>query len=470
MRSVKEKRRAGIKLVADLLMLNAGYGCAYFLIFHSAFFVKVAFSASGYRVLLTIANLLYIVVHMLPVHGMFNAKGVLLGIDLQERIAKYSLFIASYLGVIVFSQGYEFSRSFHLSFLLILIVFLTCGNFILVPLIEKSLLPVSFKSRVLIIEGVDPCHSLIDRLIASSAGYELLGVLGDNRRNYDNVNGKYRGGIFQLEEIISKIGIDEVVVASPLGRPETLPWIIRVAQANHALIRIMPSHYEAFRDREFSVEHWLDLPVVTISSHKLTKERNQVLKRIIDIVLSSCLIVTAFPVVLFLVAPAIWLSSKGPIFFKQLRKGYRGGAFLCYKFRTMRVMDRCEEVVQARSDDPRTTKIGHYLRRTNLDEIPQLFNVLKGEMSLIGPRPHMIEHDALYGGMIKRYKVRLIAKPGLTGWAQVNGYRGTTQDPELMLKRVEHDIWYIENWSLRLDIKILLLTILRMFKGDPNAY
>jgi putative colanic acid biosynthesis UDP-glucose lipid carrier transferase len=469
MKTVNEKLRSGIKLAADLLILNAAYLCAYFLVFHSPFFGKIAVSQAEYRVLLTFANLLYIVVHMLPLQTMLSTKKSLF-VNTSETIIRYFLFIASYLGVIVFSQGYEFSRSFHLSFLLILIVLSICGDFTLVPFIEKSLLPGSFRSRILVIEGVEPCGSLIDRLKGSPIGYELIGVLDDSEPRYHKVNGHYRGSIDQLEEIIGKIGVDEIVIMSPLKRTDSLARIMGIGKANHVLTRIVPSQYDALIDLEFKVERWLGLPVATISSHRLTQERNQILKRIIDITLASCFIVMAFPIIFLVAGPAIWLSSKGPVFFKQLRKGYRGGAFLCYKFRTMRLMDKCDEVVQAKSDDPRKTRIGHFLRSTNLDEIPQLFNVLKGEMSLVGPRPHMIEHDELYSGLIKQYKVRLIAKPGLTGWAQVNGYRGTTDDPKLMLKRVEHDIWYIENWSLRLDMKILFQTIFRMFKGDPNAY
>lgn len=470
MKTVNEKRRAWIKLVADLLILNSAYWGAYFLIFHSPFFAKTLVSRNEYRVLLTVANLLYVLIDTLPLRTKSSPKKLLLGVDASEAIIRYFLFITSYLGVIVFSQSYEFSRTFHLLFLLILISFSICGNLTLVPLIEKLLIPVSSKSRVLIVEGSESCDPLIGRLQGLTAGYELIGVLSDGEPKYHRWNGHWRGSIDQLEEIIGRIGVDEVIIMSPFERSDRLAWIIEVGKENHVLTRIVPSHYDALLDWDFDVEPWLGLPVATISSHKLAQERNQVLKRLIDIVLAGFLVVTAFPLIFLVVAPAIWLTSKGPVFFKQLRKGYRGGAFFCYKFRTMRLMEKSEEAVQASSDDPRKTTIGYYLRRSNLDEIPQLFNVLGGEMSLVGPRPHMVEHDELYSGFIKQYKVRLIAKPGLTGWAQVNGYRGTTEDPALMLKRVEHDIWYIKNWSLLLDIKIIARTIIRMLEGDPNAH
>lgn len=468
MQTVNEKRR-WIKLVADLLILNAAYWGAYFLIFYSPV-ARPRVSQAEYRVLLSVANLLYVLIHMLPVRLESSLKRLILGVDASEAIIRYFLFITSYLGIIVFSQSIEFSRMFHLLFLLILISFSIFGNLTLVPWIEKFLLPVSGKTRVLIVEGSEPCDSIVQRLEMSSTGYEIIGILNDGEPRYRESNGHYRGNIDKLEEVIGRIGVDEVIIMSPFENPDRLAQIIEVGKANHVLSRIVPSHYDALMDWDFTVEPWLGLPVTTITSHKLAQERNQIVKRVIDIVLSSFAIVTVFPLTFLVVAPAIWMSSKGPIFFKQLRKGYRGGAFFCYKFRTMRVMDRSEEVMQARSDDARKTKIGYFLRHTNLDEIPQFFNVLRGEMSLVGPRPHMVEHDELYSGFIRQYKVRLIAKPGLTGWAQVNGYRGTTEDPALMLKRVEHDIWYIQNWSLRLDVKILAKTMIRMFKGDPNAY
>jgi len=203
---------------------------------------------------------------------------------------------------------------------------------------------------------------------------------------------------------------------------------------------------------------------------RMSYAHNRVIKRAFDVLFSSAVLVLIFPILYVTAAIFIKLSSKGKVFFTQHRKGYRGKPFVCYKFRTMHDSDKSMEVVQATPDDPRKFKFGDFLRRKNIDEFPQFINVLKGEMSVVGPRPHMVEHDEMYAKIISQYNLRFFAKPGITGWAQVNGYRGRTDDPELMRKRVEHDIWYIENWSLGLDIRIILLTILKMIKGDPNAY
>lgn len=165
----------------------------------------------------------------------------------------------------------------------------------------------------------------------------------------------------------------------------------------------------------------------------------------------------------------IKLTSPGPVFFKQERTGLRGEPFMCYKFRTMRV-NRESDTMQATRNDPRKTKFGNFLRKSNIDELPQFFNVWKGEMSIVGPRPHMIKHTEAYSALIDKYMLRHTIKPGITGWAQVNGYRGQTDELWKMEKRVEYDVWYAENWNFMLDMKIIFLTVVNMFKGEQNAF
>lgn len=175
-----------------------------------------------------------------------------------------------------------------------------------------------------------------------------------------------------------------------------------------------------------------------------------------------------------LLALLVKLSSPGPVFFKQERWGVQNRPIVCYKFRSMvresRDVDEKGTYQQAKRDDWRVTRMGRFLRRRNLDELPQFINVLKGEMSVIGPRPHPTFMNLEISNSIRRYQLRHLIRPGITGWAQVNGFRGETIDMDLLLKRVEHDIWYIENWTVMLDIKIVLLSIWLMLKGDPRAY
>ncbi len=190
-------------------------------------------------------------------------------------------------------------------------------------------------------------------------------------------------------------------------------------------------------------------------------------KRIEDIVLSSLFLLVAAVPMLFIII-ALKLSSPGPVLFKQRRYGMNGKEINVWMFRSMRACEDGGKVPQARKDDPRVTKFGALLRHTFLDELPQLINVLLGHMSIVGPRPHAVVHNELYRRRIKGYMLRKV-RPGITGWAQINGWRGETNTLDKMAKRVEYDLWYIRNWSLWLDLKIVLLTLLRGFTGK-TAY
>jgi putative colanic acid biosynthesis UDP-glucose lipid carrier transferase len=196
---------------------------------------------------------------------------------------------------------------------------------------------------------------------------------------------------------------------------------------------------------------------------------NRILKAIEDRVLALVMLVLTAPL-LMLVAIGVKLSSPGPIIFRQQRHGWDGQPFTLYKFRTMVVHSETDDcVTQACRNDPRVTRFGAFLRRTSLDELPQLINVLQGDMSLVGPRPHAVSHNEYYKNLIEPYRGRARVKPGITGWAQVNGFRGATNALEKMVKRVEYDIYYIENWSLWFDLKIMLLTLVKGFYHE-NAY
>lgn len=267
--------------------------------------------------------------------------------------------------------------------------------------------------------------------------------------------------------------VDEVIITIPLENEKRIQGIVNIAERNFISVKIVPSYHKVFLTRKTIFTHIDGVPIVSFRPEKLSYLHNKVLKRIFDIIFSTIVLFTIFPISYIIFGLLIKMSSPGPILFKQKRTGYRGQPFICYKFRTMKITDPdTADKVPATPDDPRKTKIGDFLRKTNLDELPQFINVLKGEMSVVGPRPHSVDEelDRKYQDIIKEYNVRFFTKPGITGWAQVNGYRGGTRNLELMRKRVEYDIWYIENWSFWLDIKIIILTIWRMIKGDPNAY
>ena len=209
------------------------------------------------------------------------------------------------------------------------------------------------------------------------------------------------------------------------------------------------------------------IPVVGICETPFTGT-NELAKRVSDLVLATLILMGISPLMLF-IACGVKLSSPGPVIFRQRRNGLDGSEIVVYKFRSMTTQDNGPEVRQATRNDPRVTRFGAFLRRNSLDELPQFFNVIQGSMSIVGPRPHAVTHNEQYRQIIKAYMVRHKVKPGITGWAQVNGYRGETRTLDKMQARIDHDLDYLRNWSLRLDLHIILKTVIVIFR-DRAAY
>lgn len=242
----------------------------------------------------------------------------------------------------------------------------------------------------------------------------------------------------------------------------------QVAEKNLIRFKFVPD-FRVFVNRNIHLDYVNDIPILSLRSEPLEDIACQVKKRIFDIVVSVFVIVFILSWMTPLLALLIKLSSKGPIFFVQLRSGKNNKSFKCFKFRSLK-RNSIADIQQVTRNDARFTTIGKFLRKTNLDEFPQFFNVLMGDMSVVGPRPHMLKHTQDYGRIMNEYMIRHFVKPGLTGWAQINGYRGEISQEVQLRKRIEHDIWYMENWSLWLDFRIVCLTLYVMFRGDRNAY
>lgn len=255
---------------------------------------------------------------------------------------------------------------------------------------------------------------------------------------------------------------------NPALMTDTVNNLVRLCENRFIDFFYVPN-MDGYPRRSMTFSELGPVTLVKLREEPLSNPLNAALKRTFDIVLSLLFLVTVFPVVWLFVAVGTTLSSPGPVFFRQQRTGYKGRPFIMYKFRSMRVNADADKL-QATVDDPRKTKFGNFLRRTSLDELPQFINVLRGDMSIIGPRPHMELHTEMYTKLVDEYLVRHMVKPGITGWAQVNGCRGETPTTELMAERVRYDIWYIEHWSIGLDIRIFLRTILQIAGGDKQAY
>lgn len=278
---------------------------------------------------------------------------------------------------------------------------------------------------------------------------------------------KYRGSIADLIASLETEGIESVYYTLSGEDIDIVKAIVEQCDRNMVRFNYVPQ-MSSYLSRNIQPQTIGAVPVFRIRSNPLDNPLNTAIKRAFDIIFSGTVLLF-FPIVFIPVAIAVKLSSPGPVFFKQLRTGYLGHNFYCWKFRTMKVNADADSV-QATRSDPRKTRVGEFLRRTSIDELPQFINVFLGDMSVVGPRPHMLKHTEDYSRILEKYMVRHLIRPGITGWAQVRGYRGQLEELWQMEKRVEHDIWYMEHWSLLLDIKIILRTFVGMFIPDKNAF
>lgn len=324
------------------------------------------------------------------------------------------------------------------------------------------------KTNVLIIGGGKLGMDFYKYVNSNPAyGYKVVGVLDD--KPAPGLNGHYLGKVNQLEDIFnSDININEVVVALPNKAVSRVKNIISISNNQAVRVRVMPD-YSHFVSPGFTVESFGGMVMVNPRPEPLEAFHWQVLKRLFDVVFSVLVLILLCSWLFPIVALVIKISSKGPVFFKQLRSGKNTVPFYCYKFRSMFLNDKAH-LNSATKNDPRVTLIGKILRKTNIDELPQFFNVLRGDMAVVGPRPHMVSQNGMYAKIVSQYLLRQLIKPGVTGWAQVSGYRGEIKTTADMQARIKHDVWYMEHWSFWLDIKIIFRTIFNMVKGEENAY
>ena len=295
-------------------------------------------------------------------------------------------------------------------------------------------------------------------------GYKICGFFDEKSGYIDN--NLYIGKIDKLENFVEENKIHHIYFTLS-GEHESLSYVTKIADTHVSELYFVPQLSRYF-SRKFQLTNIGPVPVLSTMRNPLKSFSNRMIKRGFDLTVSGMFLIF-YPLIYIPVAIAIKMSSPGPVYFRQKRTGYMGKEFDCLKFRTMRVNNESDNR-QATADDPRKTRLGAFLRKTSLDELPQFINVFKGEMSVVGPRPHMLKHTEEYSNLIGNYMVRHAVKPGITGWAQVNGYRGITDELWKMQKRVECDVWYIEHWTLLLDVKIMFRTIWNAFHGEKNAF
>lgn len=453
------------RLLADLLILNLS-------------FLLSAIIAQSFEILVA-RNYMFVLLLFLNFIWFINVN--LSGFYLDFFTRSFSFQFFSILKLIFFQVGFTvlfifltkedlFTRNFIVSYgvLLTLSISLRTAIFknILISLRRKG----KNIRKLLIIGAGEVGKSFKDTIVRNADfGYQFKGFL-DNTINGEDVIGSYD----KLDEKLKALEIDEVVIALSSQPQELLDEIIRVCNINAVRIHIIPDYFR-FLSSRFQISSIGNFPIITARQEPLEEANRRFLKRLFDILFSIFVLVFLLSWLYPVIAILIKINSKGKVLFVQKRIGTKNEMFECYKFRTLTSESSKESQVfkPVTLGDKRVTTIGNFLRKSNIDELPQFFNVLKGDMSVVGPRPHAIPYQDLYGKIFEEIKMRLNVRPGLTGWAQVNGLRGDVQDEEennrRTILRMKYDLWYIENWTMRLDFQIILMTIWQMIKGDTKA-
>lgn len=367
---------------------------------------------------------------------------------------------------------YPYPRTFTLLYAFLNFVFITTAKFF----VKQSLLRLrsnGFNIKNILIVGTGETGMKFYKTILSNDhfGYRCIGFVDEQTNAH--LNGQYLGKVADLPRILEDHEIDDVVIALPESLNGEMEKIIITSEKEAKRVRIIADCHR-FCTTTASMNFFGKFPLLTIRTSPLDDLAKQRIKRFFELCFTAILFITIFSWLFPAIALLIKLSSKGPVLFKQERWGLKNKKITCYKFRSMIMnsdtVDANGRYQQATRHDSRITWIGRFLRKTNLDELPQFFNVLLGDMSLVGPRPHPIPLHLESKDTIQHYMLRHVVKPGITGWAQVNGCRGETRVTGQMQKRVDFDLWYIENYSFWLDCQIIFQTLMNMIKGDKNAY
>lgn len=404
---------------------------------------------------------LYYFFHLYAPKRFLSRKFELINIIKANIVGVAIIFVVFYL----FKLN-NYSRTLILCFAMVNIVLST----LIRNIIRKTLSVMRTNGKnlkhIIIIGFSAAAASYIDRIkLNPQWGYRIHGIFDDTVAD----NFEYRGipkigTISDLEAYLSENTLDETIITLNIKEYYKLEHIVNICEKSGTHTKFVPDYYKFITTQPY-IEDLNGLPVINIRNVPLSNTVNKIIKRIIDII-GSIIAIILFSPVMLIVAILVKTTSPGPVIFSQVRVGLHNKEFKMYKFRSMCVQNAAKESkAWTTSDDPRVTKVGKFIRKTSIDELPQFFNVLKGDMSLVGPRPERPFFVDKFKEEIPKYMIKHQVRPGITGWAQVNGFRGDTS----IKLRIEHDIYYIENWTLGLDIKILFLTLFKGFVNE-NAY
>ncbi len=458
-----------IFLVGDLIFLNIAFCLASFTRFGNFFDVYYNRDSitDKYVFLIVIFNLIWLLVsYMLKIYEIYRVISLeKVIINLLKSVILHMLIVAIIL--VSLKEAQYMSRQFLLySYLYfgILLIIIRLSSLVIMRVARAQ----GINTRNTVIIGANPIGFEIKKFIDENQeyGFNFLGFFDDN--NSGEIENKIIGSIIEFDDYVKKNKVEEIFCALPLANTDEIRNLMIIADNNLARFKIVPD-FRGFYNRKVALSFYEDIPVLLRRTEPLENLFSSFIKRTFDIIFSILVILFIMTWLTPIIGILIKSSSKGPVFFRQKRSGKVNREFWCWKFRTMTINNQADDL-QASRNDSRITRVGHFLRRTSLDELPQFFNVLIGNMSVVGPRPHMLKHTEEYSKIIDRFMARHFIKPGITGLAQVRGYRGETKDSDQMYRRARTDVWYLENWSFLLDIKIIFLTVINGIKGDKMAY
>jgi putative colanic acid biosynthesis UDP-glucose lipid carrier transferase len=401
--------------------------------------------------------------------GLYSEKNIIH----FEKFCRKSLHIglAWTLSLFVFTT-LSLPGHFPLYFITILIFSFSLGllfdRFLYVGLKYFFSFKLKWKNRILIIGYNDLAIRLSMYFEEESINNELVGYIEDINKVSEITHYPIFSPNSNLIEIAINHKVNEIYSTISPEQHKELYSLINLAEDNCIRFKLVPD-LSTFLVNPVLLEVIKDIPILTVRKEPLDNTFNVINKRIVDIFISVFAIIFILSWLIPLIGILIIIDSKGPILYRQKRSGRNNNEFFCLKFRTMKQNNQADEI-QATKNDHRITRFGRFLRKTSLDEFPQFLNVFMGDMSVVGPRPHMLKHTIEYSKIVDHFMLRHFLKPGITGWAQINGLRGEIKNNIQIKQRILSDIWYYENWNIWLDLKIIFFTIFKIFKGDKNAY
>jgi len=380
----------------------------------------------------------------------------------------YMLWIILILFYLFFSFEFKISRIFIFSTIISFGVGLLVNRFLYLGIRNYYKKSDTILKKVLILGYNDTAKKLAKYFEEDSINAQVIGFIEDDDNVRELTHYPIISNISNTLQVAKELEIQEIFSTITPEQNKEIYNLMFQSEKECIRFKIVPN-LSVFITREVHIEYFGDLPILSLRSEPLDDVGNRIKKRVLDIVVSFFVIVLILSWLIPILGILILLESRGPVFFAQLRTGKNKKTFRCLKFRSMK-SNNDADLKQATRNDSRVTAIGKFIRKTSLDEFPQFINVFKGEMSLVGPRPHMLKHTSDYSKVVDDYMIRQFLKPGITGWAQINGYRGEITNPEQIKLRVNKDLWYLENWSLWLDIQILFLTIYHVVKENKNTF